>query len=315
MQIKQIYNAFEYTENIPIIKLERLDSGSGHENWLVYSEHEKYHVKCIKTTSPQIDKYIKINDLASNQLTSYNAVLEINSHQKCVSILRSYIDGEHYSYTEDDLVCALDALIEIKGFQVNDVKDLCVATYADQWMQQGFGYLKQTYDIIYKYQKGMLAMHFSLWQEILDEFIVHANNHTHDLVFQHGDFHGRNLIYKQKNLVDVIDWDEAGFSRYPVDLGKALCFLCRRGRGDFLLDAKLVLCFLGTMNESEFIGKLNIKFIFLIGALYFIPTKEHMSFLKETNEDKFNWYISWVKTFWDVYHDNLAIIGSLVDDG
>ncbi|SCL20804.1 Phosphotransferase enzyme family protein [Micromonospora pallida] len=64
----------------------------------------------------------------------------------------------------------------------------------------------------------------------------------------HGDLHGRNFIVSSRGQLTVIDWDEAGFSRRPADVGKALWLSCRRERGDFVLDADAVQDFLARVH-------------------------------------------------------------------
>ncbi|MFJ2440110.1 MULTISPECIES: phosphotransferase [unclassified Streptomyces] len=131
------------------------------------------------------------------------------------------------------------------------------------------------------------------------------------LVVHHGDLHGRNLITAGPGRWTVIDWDETGFSRRPADAGKALWLSCRRGRGDFVLDPAAVRDFLRRLR-----GRVGVPYgqavdLARLGALWFLPRRDHVDLLVRRGADLGPWYLGWVGRFWARFADNAALVAAV----
>ncbi|MFD8984352.1 phosphotransferase [Streptomyces sp. NPDC059564] len=142
--------------------------------------------------------------------------------------------------------------------------------------------------------------------------------HTDALVVHHGDLHGRNLIRGDgegdgdgdgdQGPLTVIDWDETGFSRRPADAAKALWLTCRRGRGDFVLDGAAVRRFLEHLRTAPGLPYADAADLARLGALWFLPRREHLLLLGERGASLVPWYLDWVARFWARLPGNLELV-------
>ncbi|MFD8406252.1 phosphotransferase [Streptomyces anulatus] len=127
-------------------------------------------------------------------------------------------------------------------------------------------------------------------------------------VVHHGDLHGGNLIHHGSRPLTVVDWDETGFSRRPADAAKALWLSCRRGRGDFVMDAAAVRHFLLRMHAQLHIPYAAMGDVAKLGAIWFLPRNDHVALIERRNPAFGPWYLDWVSRFWSRFEQNLQVI-------
>lgn len=128
------------------------------------------------------------------------------------------------------------------------------------------------------------------------------------LVVHHGDLHGGNLIHHGSRPLTVVDWDETGFSHRPADAAKALWLSCRRGRGDFVMDAGATRFFLRRAHAHLHIPYATIGDLARLGAIWFLPRNDHVTLIGRRDPAFGPWYLGWVSRFWSRFDRNLQLI-------
>lgn len=108
------------------------------------------------------------------------------------------------------------------------------------------------------------------------------------MTLSHGELQGQNLLFNNSDII-VLDWDSISIRPAIYDIAMSICFLCRTGRGNFIIDLQkydyYIEPFSLTSQEKECLP------LFMIGV--FIPDiKLLMNYFNE-NTQKAKWYLDW----------------------
>lgn len=115
----------------------------------------------------------------------------------------------------------------------------------------------------------------------------------------HGDFHGKNIIFKDRKLQGIIDFDTIGISARLVDFVEAIFFIGRKNYGQYCFDYKkiyeLYKCYLrdNQLTRDEIVKANSIL------VLRLVPRSEYIIKLGDIEKDRACNYVKWVNKVLD----------------
>jgi hypothetical protein len=246
------------------------------------------------TSTELVETRIRLVDTALRGTRWYPPVLDLGRHGPSLVVVRPFADGQAAQDGRRHLGQLAGVLRGLSGHGSDAAEEL-ISDYASPWLADAERELARTLTVL----PGDLAKAIDAK---LDGLLAAASRLSGvDTSVHHGDLHGRNLVFGGDGCT-VIDWDETGFSRRPADAGKALWLSCRRARGDFELDLSTVRRFLREMPCGDAVGLARL------GALWFVPTRGHVTLLAQRDVSLVPWYLGWVSKFWSRLPANLDVI-------
>ncbi|MFI9382480.1 phosphotransferase [Kutzneria sp. NPDC052558] len=244
---------------------------------------------------------IRLVDSALRGAPWYPPVLDLGWHGLALVVVRPFAEGR----PADDgrrHVGALAGVLAGLSERADglDVAEELIADYASPWLADTDRELAQTLTVLGEHT----ALAEALRARLPGLAAAASRLSGVDASVHHGDLHGRNLVFAAGRCT-VIDWDETGFSRRPADAAKAMWLSCRRARGDFELDHLAVQRFLRAVPGVDAVDLARL------GALWFVPSRQHVTLLGQRDASLALWYLGWVSRFWSRLGRNLDMLSEL----
>lgn len=301
--VENILSQFGISVVNPQVKI--LDSSSTN---IIYSIDDKYVVKCKniqshKSTIFLFEKLLKeVNHICNNiYLTTVDGSIFVCEGQRMWFVMK-YVRGDKFDFGNDKQIesvaehiktismhgfCGFDEIKkELKEIQApkNDIN--LIFNYPNSFFDN---YCKDIKDIISSenYRDEVLKEVYHL----IDEVINGAGDYSQlNYGFSHGEIQGQNLIFNGNNVKCAIDWDSVGIRPIVFDVAMGGCFICRKARGQFIIDERKLNCYIRKFSEMSCVEKSNIFNSMLIG---FIPDRGTMLSYAIDDQDKAIWYLKW----------------------
>lgn len=105
----------------------------------------------------------------------------------------------------------------------------------------------------------------------------------------HGEIQGQNLMFDDIGKCTVLDWDSISIRPAIYDIAMSACFLCRSGRGRFLLN----LNYFESYIDSFQLEKVDRHYILIFMIVAFLPDINLLYEYYSFNPLKSKWYIDW----------------------
>lgn len=291
---------------------ETLDGRGVNTSYKVSDDGQEFSVKihcAFQSSILHRRKILRVDGLLSGA-PWYPPLIDIGFHSTGRSrlvVIRPFASGT----ATVDVRIDVDRLVGVLGEMAAlgdglDVSAELVGDYASPWIscrEQERGMLEWVMTEDY-------AQLFQTVDDHLDDLLSSAVRLTHptDVAVYHGDLHGRNLIFDGPSRFAVIDWDEAGFSSRPADVAKALWLSCRKERNNFDLDLIALRHFLELMHARLGTSYSTVGEVAKLGAIWFLPRRDHIMSLGQRNSELVPWYLNWVSRFWSRFAQNLDLV-------
>ncbi|MEU8778388.1 phosphotransferase [Streptomyces sp. NPDC048606] len=300
---------------------ERLDGRGLNASWRVTHAGTPYAVKvhCEERSSPAESRRILRVDRALRTTPWYPPVLDLGwapGPRPRLVVVRPFAPGAPSDDARRHIGAVVGVLAELvaRGRGVAVDEEL-IGDYASPWLADA----RAERALAGRLLTGEWRALGRAVDAHLAELIAAARRLTREeaVSVHHGDLHGRNLISDGGRALTVIDWDETGFSRRPADAGKALWLSCRLARGDFALDRRAVVRFLGGLHERLGVPYASACDLARLGALWFLPRHGHVTLLGRGGADAADtvtWYLGWVLRFWTRFRRNLEVVAGAAAD-
>jgi hypothetical protein len=279
-----------------------LKSGSGNKVWRIRCAGRTWVLKWNVADNP-VERLAFLEAADSElaeELAAYTPLVDAAQAEdvQCSGFwtLRPYRGGTHYAFDRDQLKQAMQIPSILARISIPSRGSAGIGTnYLHHWKREHIRLLAQVLEWLEsRYHMRLFTLVAAHAPEILA--VCASVNMSRRLA--HCDLHGRNLLYVNDALSCAIDWEELDVSFGPLDHGKMLWLLCRKGRSDFDLDDLLVDVFWRATCEGDWADRAAIP---LLGAAYFIPRLGHLESLEARAPETLAWYISWLETFWRRY--------------
>lgn len=296
----QSLNAITERFGIKCEKITKLNSGSSNLNWIIEGNDGAY---VLKRMPIQDEEFIKFQNWITEKLSSCdypfveNLIIE-NNHavefDNYVWQMRPYIDGRFFELNNEiDLTMAADALIKLHMISVDDFNKKKLEVF-DYWKIDYENKLLNIYNIIKNQlsSKECIEMMRIYEKVICDVISSKETSYLYRTSIVHGDFHGGNLIFDDRKLVAVIDWDTAKIQPIIYDFAKGMYLLSRKEHGNFEINSSAIKLFINTYTKHIELNNIEWNVIPLLLETNYLPKPEYMESFGN-NYNKLNWYINW----------------------
>jgi phosphotransferase family enzyme len=287
---------------------------SGNISIILEDAGRMLQMKCIfnsPNNSDQIKVIRRVDSTLSNTFSWYpslhDVVLGRYLGRPALFVLRPFLAGDEFSFTWEQTASVIEVIDVLTACEAAD--DVESHDYLSEWVDQ-FDLSMEGCLAELPPTATLLKKELGKWSQCV---VAAAQNGSLPRPrLAHGDLHGRNVLFRGSNVIAIIDWDDCGFSKRPVDLGKAFWFFCRKERGHFRLDSVRARQFIRMARKSAFVSPAVLEAIPWVGAGYFLPRSTHLRFLGSRDSKLYDWYVGWVTNFWAEYENNLLLVEAIL---
>lgn len=107
--------------------------------------------------------------------------------------------------------------------------------------------------------------------------------------FSHGEIQGQNLIFDKSGSCKVVDWDSISIRPRIYDIAMSSCFLCRAGRGNFIINCDLMDSYVDKFELTD----IERKYLPVFRQIAFLPDLDLLEEYYSFNPLKAKWYLEW----------------------
>lgn len=263
------------------------------------AQDTKYILQSFSINKKNVEKIVFLyNYLYQKEMPVYKIVPNLKK-EKIVSwmrkiwILKLYIPGKEFKMNSKEHIknaaILLSYLHRINYDQeIGDIDNYKYISLADP------------YHWLVNLQNEIIKISNSMDNNIVKKFVYTVEKTVSEIninVYEnqpcaivHGDFHGRNIIYKGEEISGLIDMDTIGISARIIDVTEAMILLGRKSHGSFEFNYSLISVFLKNYLERIKLTNEERKYAKMIIKLRFAPRVEFLDYLfgcncqKKTNQ-------------------------------
>lgn len=218
--IEEVSNLFSNCKEL--VDILNLEGGSLNENFYVKTNNGAMYIQrnfLSYNHLMKIDYLMKIIKDAGIPLMINKKVLVLEDKN---ILIREFVEGRNYKLgNKEDLKTAVEILSKFHGIDISNKNNIKYKYISIHDPYHWIGNFEENYKKIELWSKRYSDLNFSL--EILQENYYPKMKRNYEklpISITHGDFHGGNLIYNEKNhdILSVIDFDTLGISSRICDI-------------------------------------------------------------------------------------------------
>ncbi|EMC31723.1 aminoglycoside phosphotransferase family protein [Streptococcus mutans] len=308
--IEEVSNLFSNCKEL--VDILNLEGGSLNENFYVKTNNGAMYIQrnfLSYNHLMKIDYLMKIIKDAGIPLMINKKVLVLEDKN---ILIREFVEGRNYKLgNKEDLKTAVEILSKFHGIDISNKNNIKYKYISIHDPYHWIGNFEENYKKIELWSKRYSDLNFSL--EILRENYYPKMKRNYEklpISITHGDFHGGNLIYNEKNhdILSVIDFDTLGISSRICDISYSWLLLCREKRGSFEINQQLSDYFFEEYTKNITFKIDELKMLKSILIMRLMPTPEYLCNLERKRKDYFVNYLKWVRTAINSLDSNLKKI-------
>ncbi|MCJ8174442.1 phosphotransferase [Clostridium botulinum] len=307
--------------NDEILNIERLKGASPTKSWRVDSTKKSYVLrKCVRNNDKEW--LLFQNDLVEELYKRKYPVQPVIKTQEGQSIifenecywqLREYTSGRCYEMGNvDDELEAVHKLIELHNMDNLPKGPSNPNNSVEGWIfNTEFNMKKIELELCNCTDKSNAVNLMKKYWSILENTFKYITPNVYKslpFAMTHGDYHGTNLIFKEKEIAAIIDLDTIEFRPRVFDLAVSSFMLTRKRRGSFELDLNSTKKFIKIYSSNNKL--LNSEWLSIIPFLnlYFLPSADYLKLLRTNTDKGIEWYLKWTMDAYEAVQKQFSLI-------
>ncbi len=109
----------------------------------------------------------------------------------------------------------------------------------------------------------------------------------------HGEFVSSNVLYAERGVAAVVDWDAVQVRPRVSDVARGALFFARRARGGIEIFEPLVPRFIEGATRSAPLSSAELAAVIPFLQLYFLPACDYLRTLAGHDRSMLDWYLGW----------------------
>lgn len=291
-QYNVVFNNYKY-----------IHSGSSNINFLLDCNDEKYILKCMPKKCFSND-FVNIqnwlNEILIHNKIKFTANLKVGNNyiyetKKNYFQLRRYIENINcFNFSSiEQIKEAANNLAEIHSIDIGE--NHSALFLFKNWILCDITSEIIELEKIFKryFGTGVSSKMITWYSKLLqsDKFYFYTKKQFPTSII-HGDYHGGNLLFDGKKLVNIIDWDTARINPRIYDFAKSLYLLTRNTHGCFDNNIMKMGIFIDSYTNNIKLSYEELMAVPYILEINYIPKPDYIRSFGE-NEEKIRWYLEW----------------------
>ncbi|WP_227994985.1 phosphotransferase [Oceanobacillus sp. CFH 90083] len=295
-----------YSLGSPIF-VKEMNGASPNNVWYIrYNDNEYVLRQCKRNHDYKWLQYIeRINDYLLSMGFPVQPILKTAQGNKTVLVCESY-------WQLSPFICGYELQLGDTG-QINKALNLLIRLHninylpenpsnpnesVLQWLKNYSYYFDRLEKAILYYYKNKEKAY-----DYLNKLSNHLENSLASLNLQkyhklkkayiHGDFHRGNILFRNTEIVAILDFDTFHYGPRILDVALATLQLTKVRSGSFKLDSKISKEFFSKYSAKQHINEQEQASMVPLLLLYLMPTEKYIYLLAEEKPHLLNWYMEW----------------------